>query len=238
MKENNILSFTQSLENTKTYRHEYSMSDNLRQELLSHVYLKFVHNIIAQFHDANGDALDNFINEHNVTKEKELTVRGLGFWTQILYNIQHDPDHTILSDFERDNADYFNKWPILRSWLQEWRNVQPSFYYIYEPFGGNAHVAIDILTETPLEIFYPVPSFTMPQEKSIVTGILLPFCDGLYFPLTDLYPFDMDVRDDIIRHARPIYDQLNHEPNHLERFLLTFSSLLRLEHLIRHNHAT
>ncbi|GAA0459946.1 hypothetical protein [Alkalibacillus silvisoli] len=230
-----ISMFTQTSQKTKKYRHDYSMSMDLRDELLANVFLKFARETSHLYYEELRKGLKEFADEHDLPDEKAETVMNIVFWLRVLYELKTDPYNNIVQDFIKNNENYFKKWPILKSWIQEWYNVTPNFYYISQRFGGNGNVAVDIKSETTLDIFYPFPNFSQPKQGALVAGILLPFCDSLYFPITEFYEFDQSTLQEVVPHIRHYFRELSHEPDQFETFLRMFSSLLKVEQ-ITYNH--
>ncbi|TFB14249.1 hypothetical protein E3U55_13795 [Filobacillus milosensis] len=230
MKRENILEFTQPGDKSFKYRHNYSMSMELRDELLANVYLKFVHFAFEHLYDESAiEAFNQFMQEHDLTKENESLIHHILFWWRTLNLMKIDPDLNIIQDFINHHRDYFEKWPLLKSWLYEWHNIVPGFYFNGSQFGANGYVMIDTNTHQPLDVFNPLPTFDTPPNKTISAGFLLPFCDSLYFPLCEFYTFEASTNQEVAAHITHYSDLYEASTDKFDWFIRMFSLLLRVE---------
>ncbi|MFD2654892.1 hypothetical protein [Gracilibacillus thailandensis] len=229
------IQFSQSRARTVKFRHNKGMSEELRGELLTNVYLKFVKYAYEKYLPDLIPAFEEFANDYHVPFHKQDPIIENLFWWRLAYEVKLNPSFNCFQDFVNENKRYFQKWPILRSWFQEWRTVMPKYYFIGNQFGANAFVAVDIETEKTLEIFLPLPTFPAPKPGSIAVSTLLPFCDSLYFPIGLFYQFDMSAREDVAQHLRHYQEQLYDEEDRYEVFMRIFSSLLQVEEISLYN---
>ncbi|QGH36682.1 hypothetical protein GI584_22645 [Gracilibacillus salitolerans] len=199
------------------------------------VYLKFVKYAYQKYLPDLSPVFEEFANDYNIPANKHDPIVENLFWWRLIYEVKLNPSFNCFRDFVKENKRYFQNWPVLKSWFQEWRHVTPAYYYIGNQIGANAFVAVDIETEKTLEIFHPLPTFSYPKQGSIAAGILLPFCDSLYFPIGEFYQFDIRTREDVARHLRHFQEQLRDEEDRYEVFMRIFSSLLKVEEISLNN---
>ncbi|WP_091482761.1 hypothetical protein [Gracilibacillus orientalis] len=195
------------------------------------VYLKFVKYAYQRYLPDLSPVFEEFANDYNIPTNKHDPVVENLFWWRLAYEVKLNPSFNCFRDFVNENQRYFQKWPVLKSWFREWQLAVPAYYFIGNQFGANSFVAVDIETEKTLEIFLPLPTFSSPEQGSIAAGILLPFCDSLYFPIGEFYQFDIRTRGDVARHLRHYQEQLRDEEDRYEVFMRIFSSLLKVEEI-------
>lgn len=235
MKESKVIPFNQAESNRKKFCHAAQMSPELRDELLINVYQKLMLQIFEDYQKDVEDGLLEFIDEYNISPDKVEEVAANLFWLRMLYETRVNPDFDCFQNFIQENKDYFKQYPVLRSWLAEWKTAVPRFYYIGYHFGANTFYATDIETEKMVEVLLPFPTIKAPARGTIAIATLLPFCDKLYFPLVDFYPFAIEAKEEIIQHLKLYLKELETEPDPYEKFLRIFSTLLKVEHLVREN---
>ncbi|WP_208592082.1 hypothetical protein [Gracilibacillus suaedae] len=217
------------------FRHDKTMSEDLRGELLTNVYLKFVQYTYQQYLGDLLPAFEEFADDCFAPPNKQEPIVENLFWWRLAYEVKLNPSFNCFQDFVNENNSYFERFPVLKSWFEHWQHVIPSYYYIGNKFGANAFVAVNIETEKTVEIFLPVPTIPAPKQGSIVVATLLPYCDSLYFPIGLFYEFDGRARVDIARHLRLYQEQLSDEDDKYEVFVRMFSSLLKVEAIAVHH---
>lgn len=234
MKKRKVIPFNPGEE----FCHEAPMSIELREELLMSVYQKLLLQTFEKYLGGMEDGLREFIEEYNIPQEKSEHVSGNLFWLRMIYETQINQNFDCFQDFVKENKRYFEQYPVLRSWLDEWKKAVPKFYYIGHSFGANAFYATDIETGKMVEIFLPYSTVKAPTRGTIAIATLLPFCGTLYFPLVDFYQFDKMAKKDIIDHLKYYLEELKGEANPYEKFLRIFSTLVKVENLVRENKMT
>ncbi|MGP4071320.1 hypothetical protein ACTWQB_02055 [Piscibacillus sp. B03] len=232
---NNVYEFMQNSTSTKTYRHDYPMTEELMDELLGEVYLPIYKQTYFHHYENAKDRLLRFVREHEVPNTKQEKVIDLVFWWKILYEMQHDEDFDEVYQYKVSHQAFLNKRPILSSWLKEWYKIYPKFYYVSDQFALNGSFAVDCEKQTITEILFPHPMIQPPKKYSIIVAILLPYCDSLYFPLCDYYVFDDKVKREIAPNINFLYQELDGKDHKLDQFMHMFSSVLRLEQLYLDN---
>ncbi|UOQ83339.1 hypothetical protein [Gracilibacillus salinarum] len=211
------------------FHHGESMSEELRDQLLVHVYLKFVRQTYEAFYEQLEPGFLEFANDCDVPPDKYEPILENLFWWRLLYEQALEPSFTHFHQFITHNNEYFQEYPVLKSWFLNWHEAVPAYYFVGNQIGKNGFVAVEIETEKTVEIFLPLPAHQPPKQGSIVTGILLPFCDNLYFPIVPFYEFDIRTREDIALHLRHYLEELSYESDRYQVFVRIFSSLLKVE---------
>lgn len=235
MKKSKVVPFHQAEANRKKFRHEAQMSAELREELLINVYKKLMLQTIQDYQKELEAGLLEFIAEYNISPDRKEDVAANLFWLRILYETHANPDFDCFQDFIQENKEYFKQYPVLRSWLNEWKHTVPKFYYTGYQFAANGFYATDIETEKMVEVFLPFSTSNPPAQGSVVFAALLPFCDRLYFPLVDFYQYDIKAKREIIQHLKVYLKELASEPDPYQKYLRIFATLIRVENTVREN---
>jgi len=121
---------------------------------------------------------------------------------------------------------------LISSWLRECEKAVPKFYFIGHKYNDRVFVAIDILTEVPLDVIVYDPIAFPPKKGEIAMGTLIPLGGGLHFPIVDFYHFDYDARKAIASYFHHYYEKHLKSSTMYEAFIHVLSVMLQIERII------
>ena len=234
MKENrateNVVPFVQSASSGKTFRHDYPISDELREELLLDVFKDFTHYLIDRYAALYREGLCEFIDDHHPQTEKRQALESNLFWWKLMYD-SDGAEVTFAEDYIEENRHKLHKKPLIASWLKEWDKAIPKFYYVGYKYNDRVLVVVDMLTNETLDVMVYDPTAVPPKKGKIVMGTLIPIGDALYFPIIDFYHFDLEASKDL---AGPIVHnyEKHSETSNYEAFIHVLSVALQIERII------
>ncbi|GGK05954.1 hypothetical protein GCM10007063_30460 [Lentibacillus kapialis] len=234
MKENRttekVVAFAQSQSSVKAFRHDYPVSDELKEDLLLKVYKDFTHYIINHYYTLYREELSVFIDDHHPRKEKWQSLESNLFWWKLMHD-SNEAEVTFTDDYIEDNRHTLNKKPLVASWLKEWDKAVPKFYYIGYKYNDRVLVVVDMLTNETLDVIVYAPTAATPKKGEIVMGTLIPIGDALYFPIIDFYHFDAEASKQLAPLIIHNYDK-HSEASRYEAFIHVLSVALQIERII------
>ncbi|QKY70782.1 hypothetical protein [Lentibacillus sp. CBA3610] len=225
-----VVPFTQSASRGKTFRHDYPISDEMREELLLDVFKDFTHFLVDRYSALYQEDLREFIDDHHPRTEKRQALESNLFWWKLMYD-SDDAEVTFTEDYIEDNRHNLHKKPLISSWLKEWDKAVPKFYYVGYKYNDRVLVVVDMLTNETLDVIVYDPTAVPPNKGEIVMGTLIPIGDALHFPINDFYHFDVEASQDL---ARPIVHnyEKHSEASTYEAFIHVLSVALQIERII------
>jgi hypothetical protein len=227
-----VIDFVQTATNSKIFRPDYPVSDELREEMVSKVFCDFMKYAIDRYYDQNITILEEYVADLQIRDEKWYNLLHNLFWWRLFYESSQNNRTSIIEEYIAENFQSLSKKPILISWLRECDRVVTKFYYIGYKFNDRFLVAIDILTEETLEIMVFDPLAIPPKQGEIAFGTLIPLGGGSYFPIIDFYHFDFGARQEIADHLKYYYDMhLKTSPMH-EVFIYVLTAMLQIERFV------
>ncbi len=229
---NNIVTFTQSETNTKKFRNDYPISENLRSVMVNEVadYVKTY--AWSHYLEEALPLLNEFVEDHHVMKEKQNDLLDNLFWWQLLYQCHTQQSDHFIENFIFKNTHLLHKKPMILSWLREWDKAIPKFYHVGYKYNDRVLIVTDILEEKTLDVIVYEPLAIPPKQGEIVFGTLIPIGDALYFPIIDFYHFDFEAKEDIARHLHYYYEKHLQNSTMHEAFIHVLSSLLQIERMV------
>lgn len=229
----NVLKFAQSKTKTKIFRHDYPITEELRQSLVLGVAKDFMEYNQYLYNNIYLAVLEEYAEDHHVRSEKNKDLMGNLFFWRLLYDTNQLNDHDFVEGYISEKYSQLRKSPLILSWLREWKKAVPKFYYVGHQTVDCSFVMIDMVEEEPIEVIMYDPLTTMPKNGEIVMGTLLPLGDDLYFPVTEFYRFDNEAREYIVRtllHHYHVYNQKT--STKYEAFIHVLSVMLQIENKI------
>jgi hypothetical protein len=228
----NVIDLVQTATNTKIFRPDYPVSDELREEMVSTVFRDFMIFAIDRYFDENIDILEEIVADLEIRDEKWHGLMHNLFWWRLFYESSQTNGKSIIEEYIAENYQTLSKKPILISWLRECDTVVSKFYFIGYKFNERFFIAIDILAEETLEIMVYDPLAIPPVKGEIAFGTLIPLGGGSYFPIIDFYHFDFGARQEIANHLKYYYDQhLKTSPMH-EVAIYVLTAMLQIERFV------
>lgn len=222
-----IVEFTQSVTKSKTFRHEYPVSDDLRQIMVDEVFRDFMIYAFDLYYDnENLSLLKEYVAEHITREEKQQGLLDNLFWWRLMYDSGVNPVNSCYDDYISENLHALRDKPFIKSWLRECKKAEPKFYFIGHKYNDRFFVAIDILTQKPLDVIVYDPTGIPPKQGEIAMGTLIPLGNGLHFPIVDFYHFDYEAREAMASCLHQHYDKYLKTSSMNEAFIHVLSVML------------
>jgi len=229
----NLVYLVQSEVKSKTFRINYPVTEELRQEMVFKVFRDFMVYALNQYYDEeNLTLLEEFVDEHQPKQEKKERLLDNLFWWRIMYDAGQNIMESCMEEYLSDNRIRFRNRPFITSWLRQCDKAVPKFYFIGHKYNDHVFVAIDILTEEPLDVMVFDATAVPPKQGEIAIGILIPLGGGLYFPIVDFYHFDYQAREAMASCLHYHYEKNLKTSNMHEAFLHVLSVMLQIERII------
>ncbi len=121
-----VVPFAQSTFSAKAFRHDYPVSDDVKEELLLEVYKDFTHFLLKRYFAVYQEMLSEFIDDHQPRKEKRQALEHNLFWWKLMYD-SAGADVTFTEDYIAENDQQLHNKPLITSWLLEWDKAIPKF---------------------------------------------------------------------------------------------------------------
>jgi hypothetical protein len=228
-----LVEFEQTITKTKKFRLDYPVSEDLRQVMVSEVFRDFMIYAFDLYYDnENLSLLKEFVAEHNPKEEKRQGLLDNLFWWRLLYDSGSNPVNSCFDDYISDNHYTLRDKPFIKSWLRECNKVVPKFYFVGHKYNDRFFVAIDILTQEPLEVIVYDPTAIPPKQGEIAMGTLIPLGGGLFFPIVDFYHFDYEAREAMASCMHRHYEKYLKTSSMKEAFFHVLSVMLQIERII------
>ncbi|WP_442598605.1 hypothetical protein [Neobacillus sp. D3-1R] len=228
----NVMEFVQTASNSKKFRPDYSVSQELREEMVNEVFRDFMKYALDLYYEDNIPILEEILADLHVREEKLQGLMQNIFWWRLFYESHQKKGTSIIEDYITENHHWLRKKPILISWLRECDKVISKFYFIGYTFNERVFVAVDMLAEETLDVIVFDPHATPPIKGEIAFGTLIPLGGGLFFPITDFYHFDFEARQEIANHLHYYFDKhLKTSPMH-EAFIYVLTAMLQIEKMV------
>ena len=227
-----IIPFVQSETNTKTFRNDYPVSEELKEAMLTKVFKDFTRFALERYYPEYLPILTEYLHEHEIRGDKRESLLHNLFWWRIFYDSSMGFQSSCIEDFIVENYSWLSKRPILISWLKECGKAIPKFYFVGYKYNDRVLVVMDSLEEKPLNIIVYDPLAIPPIKGEIVMGTILPLGNGLFFPISDFYHFDYQAREEIAHHLHYYYDLHMKTSPINEAFIHVLSAMLQIEKLV------
>lgn len=227
-----VAAFAQSEAKAKQFRYNYPVTDELKREMLTEIFPDLAKYVMEQNYAENYPMLREYADEHHLSEDKRDVVVHHIRWWQILYQANQDGGADCVEDYIAENHDKLRNKPLITAWLREWNKAIPKFYYVGHKHNDRVLVVVEMLAKETLDVIVYDPTAVPPKKGEIVMGILLPLGDALYFPIIDFYHFDLEAREEIVRHLHHYYDKHLKDSTMLEAFIHVFSITLQIEQLV------
>jgi hypothetical protein len=228
----NVIDFVQTATNSKIFRPDYPVSEELREEMVSKVFRDFMIYAIDRYYEENISILEEILTDLQIRDEKWHGLMHNLFWWRLFYESSQNKGASIIEEYIAENYQSLRKKPILISWLRECDKVVSKFYFIGYKFNDRYLIAVDILTEETLEIMVYDPLANSPEQGEITFGTLIPLGGGVFFPIMDFYHFDFGARQEIANHLKYYYDQhITTSPTH-EVSVYVLTAMLQIERFL------
>ncbi|MFD1738064.1 hypothetical protein ACFSCX_16130 [Bacillus salitolerans] len=226
-----VVKFTQSETVASTFRHDYPVSEDLRQVMVSEVLGDFLSWAIDRKDDDEFlTVIEEFVHGHEPRDEKRDVLLHNLFWWRLFFH--SNSRSSSLKEYMAQNYHKLRKRPLILSWLKECAKAIPKFYHIGYKYNDRVLVVTDMLEAKTLDVIVYDPLAIPPKKGEIVMGTLLPLGDGLYFPIIDFYHFDYDARQDIASHLFHYYDKHLKNSTMHEAFIHVLSVMLQIQKLV------
>lgn len=227
-----VIKFEQSESNTKIFRHDYPVSDELRKVMVNEVFTDYMKFAFERYYNEFFSLLREFAENHHLEGEKRDELVHNLFWWRLLYDSSSNLGLSCIEEYIAVHYHSLRKRPILISWLRECDKVVPKFYHVGYKFNDRVLVVTDFLTEKTLNVIVHDPLAIPPKKGEIVMGTLIPLGDNLFFPIIDFYHFSYEARRDIAMNLHHyFYKHLKTSPMH-EAFIHVLSAMLQIERFI------
>lgn len=226
-----VMKFAQSESRAKQFRHDYPITDELKQVLLTEVFRDFTKYVVERYYSTYTSMLEEFVEGHFPRKEKRESLELNLFWWQIYYHANQN-NMSCVEDYIADNYHDLSNKPLITSWLREWDKAVPKFYHVGYKYNDRVFVVTDLLTAKTLDVIVYAPYAVPPKKGEIVMGTLLPIGDALYFPIIDFYHFDFEAREEIARHIIHYYQKHLKTTTMHEAFIHVLSAVLHVERIV------
>lgn len=239
-KDGKVVAFAQSRSNASKFRHDYPLTNELRNELLGDVYTQFTNFVLREEYMASQPFLREFMESYDLEEEKSYALEFNLFWSKVLYTACHHKKLNYISHFIARNIQQDRqRSPLIYHWLREWEKAVPNFYRIDFKYNHREWLVTNLLTDEIVEVMvrdtHTIPALT----GEIVMGTLIPIGNRIYFPIVDFYHFDFSVKEEITVHLQKNYHQYIKESPFYEAFFRILSEVLEMEQvMIRGNHRT
>jgi hypothetical protein len=235
----NVIDFVQTATNSKIFRLDYPVSEELRDEMVGEVFRDFMIYALDLYYEENISILEEIVADLHVREEKWNGLMQNLFWWRLFYESNQNKGTSIIEDYIAENYRSLRKKPILISWLRECDKAVSRFYFIGYKFNERVLIAIDLLTEETVEIIVCDPLAPPTNQGEITFGTLIPLGGGSFFPIIDFYHFDFGARQEIANHLQYYYDKhLKTSPMH-EAFIYVLTAMLQIESFVAlENHGT
>ncbi|OIK09228.1 hypothetical protein BIV60_24655 [Bacillus sp. MUM 116] len=231
-----VVDFVQSVTNTKNFRPDYPVSDELRHELME-IFRDFMNYALKRYFHVFAPILEEFVEEHETREEKKDILLHNLFWWRILYDSCQNFSESCMADYLAENYIRFSKCPAIISWLKVSWKVFPKFYYVGYKYNDRFFVVVDILTEKTFDVLVCDPLAIPPEKGEIMMGTLITLGDGLHSPIVDFYHFDYEATKEIAIHIPFYFEKHSKSSTMQEAFLHILSAMLQIEKLIfQENH--
>ncbi len=227
----NVIEFAQNATNTKTFRNDYPISNELRQIMMGEVFSDFAKYSMEQYYDVYLPISKVFIGDHDLQQEKRESMEINLFWWRLFY----DSTMNVANFVEEYIAEHYyslKKRPILISWLREFTNAMPQFYQVEDNNDEGSVVLTDVLTEKTFNVMAN-DSQTIPMKQGeIIMGTLLPIGGSLFFPATAFYHFDFHANIAIAINVKYYYEMYSNISDIHEAFIHILSAVLQVEKIL------
>ncbi|MGZ4160979.1 MAG: hypothetical protein ACXVNF_09330 [Neobacillus sp.] len=227
-----VVEFVQSETNTKTFRHDYPVSDELRQVMVGEVFSDFMTYALDRYYAEYLSNLEEYVDDHDPREEKRQVLKDNLFWWRIFYDSSLNFNESCVKEYIAENYHWLIKRPIMISWLRECAKAIPKFYHVGYKYNDRVLVVTDMLEEKTLDVIVYDPRAIPPKKGEIVMGTLIPLGDGLYFPIVDFYHFDFEARQEITTYIFYYFDKFLKDSTMNEAFILVLSAMLQIERLV------
>lgn len=227
-----VVEFVQSETKTKIFRHDYPVSEELREVMVTEVISNFKNYASDLYYNEYFPILKEYVDEHETKMEKrEGLVKNL-FWWRIFFESNLNLRESCIEDYIAENYYSLRKRPLILSWLRECGKAIPKFYYVGYKYNERVLVLIDMLEEIPLDVIV-CDAFAIPPKKGgVVMGTLLPLGEGLHFPINDFYHFDFEAREPIAACLHHYYNKYLKDLTTQEAFIHVLSAMLQIEGMV------
>jgi hypothetical protein len=227
-----VVEFAQSETKTKTFRHDYPVSDELRQVMVSEIFSDFMQYVLERNYAESTPLLKEYVDEHDPKREKRQGLIHNLFWWKIFYDSNLNSRKNCVEDYIADNYHWLSRKPIIISWLRECAKAIPKFYHVGYKYNDRVLIVTDILEEETLNVIVYDQLAIPPIKGEIVMGTLIPLGGGLFFPIIDFYHFDFEARKDIAMHLHYYYDKHLKTSTMHEAFIHVLSAMLQIERFV------
>lgn len=226
-----IIEFAQSGTNTKSFRPDYPVSEELRERMLDTFSDFMDFTLDAYFHEV-APFLEEYVEELKTREEKKDILLHNLFWWRIVYDANYNYRESCIAEYLAEKDRGLDRGPVIESWLRESWKAIPKFYYVGYKYNDRFFVVVDILTEKTIDVLVCDPLAIPPENGEVVVGTLIPLGEGLHAPIVDFYHFDYEARIDIARHVHYYYERFSKNSTPHETFLHVLSAMLQIERLI------
>lgn len=160
-----IIPFVQSETNTKTFRNDYPVSEELKEVMLTKVFKDFTRYALERYYPEYLPILTEYLHEHEIRGYKRESLLHNLFWWRIFYDSSMGFQNSCIEDFIVENYSWLSKRPILISWLKECGKAIPKFYFVGYKYNERVLVVMDTLEGKPLNIIVYDP-LAIPPKKA------------------------------------------------------------------------
>ncbi len=228
----NVIQFTQSETKTKTFRHDYPVSDELRNVMVHEVFSDFMKFGLERYYNDFLSISKRFADDHQLKGRKRDELIHNLFWWRILYDSSTTFCNSSIEEYIAENSQRLKKRHFLISWLRECDKAVPKFYHVGHKFNDRVLVVTDLLTRKNHNVIVYDPLAIPAQKGEIVMGTLMPQGNRLYFPIVDFYHFDYDARKEISINLNYYYKKYLETSPMLEAFIHVLSAMLQIERFV------
>ncbi|MDR6999764.1 hypothetical protein J2Y67_002219 [Neobacillus niacini] len=226
-----VIEFAQSETNTKSFRPDYPVSEELRESMMD-TFSDFMYFTLDAYFNEVAPILEEYVEELKTREEKKDILLHNLFWWRILYDAIYNYSESCIAEYLAEKNHELDSRAVIVSWLKESWKASPKFYYVGYKFNDRFFVVVDILTEKTIDVLVCDPLATPPKNGEIVMGTLIPLGNGLHAPIVDFYHFDYKARIEIVRHLHYYYNRYSKNLTPHETFLHVLSAMLQIERLI------
>ncbi|WP_066062183.1 hypothetical protein [Neobacillus soli] len=228
-----VVELVQTETKAKIFRPDYPVSEDLRQVMVSEVFGDFmIYALNLYYDDENHSLLKEFVDEHGLSNEKRDGLLHNLFWWNLFYQSSRQSSWSCMEDYISENFQTLRNKPFISSWLRECEKAVPKFYFIGHKYNDRVFVAIDILTEKPLDVVVYDPAAISPKKGEIAMGTLIPLGGGLHFPIVDFYHFDYGAREAMASCLHHHFDKYLKTSTMHVAFFHVLSVMLQIERII------
>lgn len=226
-----VVEFAQSSTKSKSFRHNYPISEKLRHVMVDEVFRDFNKYAIDRNYQFYLPIMKVFLDDHHVKKEKLPELELNLFWWRLLFDLNLNVTNSV-EDYIAKNIKRLSKQPFLISWLRECKRATPKFYRVGDLHNNEVLDVTELLTKETFEVLIEVSQVISPIKGEIVIGTLLPLGAHLFFPVTDFYHFDYKARVVIAQNLHYYFDKHLKESNIHEAFINVLSAMLQIERMV------